>query len=101
MRINIEFGNRKNNRNQFDDEFKHHQERMKNLQNQLMMTKQQIDNLMKEKEELRRRNMLSAPRQQQLDRQIDDLKGIVMRIMQDMDKERNNFRGNNPKHRRR
>lgn len=92
MKFTINIGNRRSSNNQLNEEQKRHEDILRNLQNQVNQTKSQIDSLMRELDNLHRSNMPDMSRKQQLQRRIDDLKGLIMRLMSDMDRERNDFR---------
>jgi uncharacterized protein YlxW (UPF0749 family) len=92
MKFNISFGKHRSSNNQQDAERKRHDDILRNLQNQVNQTKMQIDSLSRELNDLLRRNMLDFSRKQQMERQIDDLKGMIMRLMSDMQRERDEFR---------
>ena len=92
MKFTINFGNRKGGNNQAGEEVKRHENAMRNLQKQEGDLKREVENIMREMDNLQRTNRLDIPRRNQMQKRIDDIKGMISRVMNEIQRERENHR---------
>jgi len=92
MKFTINFGRNKSGNNQTDEEVKRHDNAMRNLQKRESDLKREVEDTMREMDNMQRTNRLDPQRRNQLQKKIDDIKGMISRVMTEMQHERENHR---------